>query len=184
MHLTDIENRPGTEQYLSLILESDRAFQSLVEYFAAEEEETVILMFGDHQPTDYVANCIVDLTGKTMDEMTLEEQQTRYTVPFMLWANYDIEEGYYDRISANYLSTVLMDAAGLQKSDYQSFLSGLKETLPVITANCVADADGSFYSMDEAEELYPELIQEYRVLQYNLLFDSKNRRDEVFTLTK
>ena len=38
--------------------------------------------------------------------------------------------------------------------------------------------------MDEAEELYPELIQEYRVLQYNLLFDSKNRRDEVFTLTK
>ena len=184
VHLTDIENRPGTEQYLSLILESDRAFQSLVEYFAAEEEETVILMFGDHQPTDYVANCIVDLTGKTMDEMTLEEQQTRYTVPFMLWANYDIEEGYYDRISANYLSTVLMDAAGLQKSDYQSFLSGLKETLPVITANCVADADGSFYSMDEAEELYPELIQEYRVLQYNLLFDSKNRRDEVFTLTK
>ena len=184
VHLTDIENRPGTEQYLSLILESDRAFQSLVEYFAAEEEETIILMFGDHQPTDYVANCIVDLTGKTMDEMTLEEQQTRYTVPVMLWANYDIEEGYYDRISANSLSTVLMDAAGLQKSDYQSFLSGLKDTLPVITANCVTDADGSFYSMDEAEELYPELIQEYQVLQYNLLFDSKNRRDEVFTLTK
>ena len=37
--------------------------------------------------------------------------------------------------------------------------------------------------MDEAEELYPELIQEYRVLQYNLLFDDEeNRLADFFTL--
>lgn len=180
--LTDIENRPGTEQYLSLIKETDQAFQSLVEYFAAQEEETVVLMFGDHQPTDYVADCIVNLTGKYPDEMTLKEQQSRYIVPFVLWANYDIEEASYEGLSANYLSTILMDAAGLRKSDYQNFLSGIKDTLPIITANCVADAEGSFYTMKEAEALYPDLLQEYRTLQYNLLFDNKNRCDEVFNL--
>ena len=37
-------------QYLSLIRESDSAFQYLVEYFSQVEEPTMILMFGDHQP--------------------------------------------------------------------------------------------------------------------------------------
>ncbi len=44
-----------TEQYLSLIKESDRAFEELVNYFKAQDEKTVVVMFGDHQPADLIA---------------------------------------------------------------------------------------------------------------------------------
>ena len=38
------------EQYLTLANETDQAFQMLVDYFSQQEEPTIILMFGDHQP--------------------------------------------------------------------------------------------------------------------------------------
>ena len=39
---------PETEQYLSLMHESDQALQELIEYFSQVKEKTVILLFGDH----------------------------------------------------------------------------------------------------------------------------------------
>ncbi len=42
---TDTANR-----YLSLIHESDRAFEKIVNYFKNQKEPTIVVMFGDHQP--------------------------------------------------------------------------------------------------------------------------------------
>ena len=42
---------PKAEQYLTLANKSDEAFQMLVDYFSTYEEPTIILMFGDHQPS-------------------------------------------------------------------------------------------------------------------------------------
>lgn len=41
---------PQTEQYLSLMKESDVALKYLLDYFSKVDEKTVILLFGDHQP--------------------------------------------------------------------------------------------------------------------------------------
>ena len=50
----EITNMSGTyseaEQYLSLIKESDKAFEELVYYFSKWKEPIIIMMFGDHQP--------------------------------------------------------------------------------------------------------------------------------------
>ena len=42
---TDTANR-----YLSLIHESDRAFEKIINYFKNKKEPTIVVMFGDHQP--------------------------------------------------------------------------------------------------------------------------------------
>ena len=42
---------PKTDQYLSLMKRSDQAFQYLVEYFSLTDQPTMIVMFGDHQPS-------------------------------------------------------------------------------------------------------------------------------------
>lgn len=42
---------PQTDQYLSLMKESDEAFRFLLEYFSECREPTMIVMFGDHQPS-------------------------------------------------------------------------------------------------------------------------------------
>lgn len=45
--------------------------------------------------------------GKSLDKLSEEEQQSRYETPFIIWANYDIPEATVDKMSANYLSTLL-----------------------------------------------------------------------------
>ena len=78
-----------TNQYLSLIEKSDEAFEGLLEYFSNVDEPTVIVMFGDHQPkieTEFYE----ELFGKSLDDLTVEEDQKRYITPFVIWANYDI----------------------------------------------------------------------------------------------
>ncbi len=157
-----------TELYLSLIRESDAAFESMVEYFKNQDEKTVIVMFGDHQPADIIASPVLALNGKSNDT-SLENQQNRYIVPFVIWANYDIEEKEIDRISVNYLSTLLMDVAGLEKTGYQKFLSELYEKLPVITGNVYIDSEGNYYNT--SDNPYSDILEQYQALQYYHLFD-------------
>ncbi len=153
--------------YLSLMKLSDQAIEELVQYFSEEEEDTVIVFFGDHQPTDSVINPILKLNGTTSSALSPEEEADRYQVPFFIWANYDIEEESGLNISANYLASRTLDAAGLPKPGYFSFLTELEKQVPVISANHVSLSDGTFSAADEQDDL----LNEYRTFQYYQLFE-------------
>ncbi len=153
--------------YLSLMKLSDQAIEELVQYFSEEEEDTVIVFFGDHQPTDSVINPILKLNGTTSSALSPEEEAGRYQVPFFIWANYDIEEESGLNISANYLASRTLDAAGLPKPGYFSFLTELEKQVPVISANHVSLSDGTFSAADEQDGL----LNEYRTFQYYQLFE-------------
>lgn len=153
--------------YLSLMKLSDQAIEELVQYFSEEEEDTVIVFFGDHQPTDSVINPILKLNGTTSSALSPEEEAGRYQVPFFIWANYDIEEESGLNISANYLASRTLDAAGLPKPGYFSFLTELEKQVPVISANHVFLSDGTFSAADEQDDL----LNEYRTFQYYQLFE-------------
>lgn len=170
----------ATEKYLTLIKKTDDAFKDLLAYFEEQEEKTIILMFGDHQPSDYICNPILHALGidENARNSSPEEFSKGYVVPFALWANYDIEEEEINAISANYLSSLLMEKAGLPKTEYQEYLTGLYEKYPVVTANFFAEADGTFYDY-RAEEEKKGLIP-YSILQYNSIVDKKNRMDGFF----
>ncbi len=164
----------STEQYLSLIKRSDEAFQNLCEYFAQQEEKTIILMFGDHQPADYVVRSIQQIS-----EDTLEGQQQRYLVPYVMWANYDIEESEGDITSPNYMAIPLLEEAGIPLTGYQQYLKQLSEEIPVITGNMAMDSEGNFY--ERRDEALVGVLNDYSLLQYNDLADTKNRLDHFFT---
>lgn len=153
--------------YLSLMKLSDQAIEELVQYFSEEKEDTVIVFFGDHQPTDSVINPILKLNGTTSSALSPEEEAGRYQVPFFIWANYDIEEESGLNISANYLASRTLDAAGLPKPGYFSFLTELEKQVPVISANHVSLSDGTFSAADEQDDL----LNEYRTFQYYQLFE-------------
>lgn len=161
----------ATEKYLTLINQTDRALQELVEYFEQQSEPTIIVMFGDHQPSDYITNTIQRICSVTSDD-TLTSLEQGYRVPFLMWSNYGLEHQYYDGISVNYLSTILMQNANIKKTGYQEFLSNLMQSFPIINANVYQDADGVFHSWDENQE---EQLENYQILQYNQLVDKKHR---------
>lgn len=177
----ELENRFQTvNQYLSLVYQSDQAFEDLINYFSQVEEPTMILLFGDHQP-QVATNFYTDVLGTNPDTATAQKKQM---VPFLIWANYDIPEAQGVELSLNYLSALLMDTANLPMTGYQKFLSQLWETAPVINTVGIRDAQGNWYGENAAlpEEL-DGAIEDYKVLLYNNVFDKKDRVESFFTLS-
>ncbi len=174
----EIINGKGTylaaaERYLSLCKITDEAFKDFVAYFEGQEEPTVIIMFGDHQPADYAVSAV-----NQTDTSTLEGAQQQYKVPYILWANYDIEEKEGDVTSANYLALRVLEAAGIEKTGYQSFLSDLQKSVPVITSNMTIDNEGTFHPRNDAA--MAQILEPYSILQYNDLVDDEHRIETFF----
>ncbi|MDO4523522.1 MAG: LTA synthase family protein, partial [Eubacteriales bacterium] len=126
------------------------------------------VVFGQDQ-TYYEA-----LFGKALGELSAEETQRRYVTSFILWTNYDIEEAYVERISANYLLAFVMERLGIQTSAYQKYLMELYEKVPAMNLYGYYDTQGRFYTWDQVGEV-TSVLNEYRILQYNNLFDKKHQ---------
>ena len=134
-------NSAQLDQYLSLMRVSDQQFEYLVEYFSREEENTIIVFFGDHQPSDSVVRPIVKANG-------LEDPQLRYQVPYVIWANYDIEEEMNADTDISFLAAKMLKKANLPTTAYQNFLLELEKN---------PDSE--------------ELLEQYEILQYYFMFD-------------
>ena len=180
VYLTDELNQ-GTqvraaEKYLTLIQKSDEAFKELVEYFEKQKEPTIILMFGDHQPSDYITNVILRELDLDRDE-SQDVYFDNYIVPYIMWSNYDMDTTQVENISLNYLSGLLMEKAGIGLTGYQQFLKDMQAELPVITANMVMEADGD---REPEKDVQSEWIENYNKLVYNHLCDKTGRLSGFF----
>ncbi len=168
-------------KYLSLVKESDNAFRELIEYFSNVKEPTVICMFGDHQPsieTQFIASL---LGVGNLSNLTIEQEQQRHATPFFIWANYDIEEKYIDKLSANYLSSYVLDIAGVRLTEYNKYLLKLSETLPVIDTVGYIDNNNNYYKWSDTSD-YKNILGEYEKIQYNNIFDNAHKDNGIFYL--
>ena len=154
-------------QYLSLLYESDKALQYLVQYFDRLDDPTIIVFFGDHQPTDSVVAPIYKLNGESVYSLSEEELRLRYKVPYVIHANFDIEEAHNVPISSNYLGIKTLETAGIPLGKYQQFLANNYRLFPSVSPLQIRDADGNVYSVDKKEEL----LHDYQILQYHHLFE-------------
>lgn len=178
--VTDAPGRyPMAEQYLTLANKTDEAFRTLVEYFEKQEEQTLIVMFGDHQPS--VEQEFLDRAyGVVQAEMTMEEYMGKYMVPFVIWANYPLpEEPRPEITSLNFLGQYVLRYAGIDGTLYDDFLWQFQKELPAMTFVGYVDQDGHAYSHLESND-YTEKIKDYQRLQYNNLFGGKQRKNELF----
>lgn len=112
---------PELKRYLNLIHHSDTALKSLIEYFSKQKDPTVIVFFGDHEPG--LSNEVYSkILGKNVEKLSAEENMNLYKTPFLIWANYDIEEQENVNISMNYLSTLMLESTGMKLSPFNQFL--------------------------------------------------------------
>ena len=161
--------KDATERYLSLIRESDEAFKALTGYFEGVDEPTVIVLFGDHQPSDSVVRPILKLQGKDTRNLSEEDVEKRYIVPYVIWANYDIGTEHGRDMSANLLGNEVLKKAGAGAYPYRVFLGEVAQSYPVLSAVRTVDAAGETPDKEQAES--DPLIMKYRMLQYYELFD-------------
>lgn len=155
--------------FLSLIRESDKAFEQLVTYFQGQQEPVIICMFGDHQPKIVAEDFYEGIYALTPGLEERDKVLNLYKVPFVIWANYDIGERDGLDIGMSYLGPLLMEAAGIPLSPYFAFLLRYMEEYPMVTVNGYRDGEGNYHdwSGDGTE------LEEYRMLQYYYLFEKK-----------
>lgn len=170
------------QQYANLIKASDEAFEQLIEYFSSREEPVVVVMFGDHQASLGTAT-YEHLIGKE-EKLTPEELMEKYKIPFVAWANYDIEEAIIEKTSLNYLYSILADRLELPMTSYQRYLLDLSEEIPVLAAGGYWTKDGDFYELDDETSPYFERINDYNILEYNYILGGKDRDMELFGVVR
>ena len=168
---------PDAEQYLSLLHESDQAIAQLIKYFSGVDGKVVVVFFGDHLPA-LNKGFYEEIHGGPFEG---GEEELLYTVPFFIWANYDIPEEYVELTSFNFLAGRTFQAAGIETPPYFQFLSDLNEQVAAINSqgyylkgsNNPADLDGTM----------PEMLTWYECLQYNNIFD-EDRSDVFFSTSQ
>ena len=163
-----VESTP-LSQYLSLVRLSDQALEKLISYFEEADEKTIVVFFGDHQPNDTVAAPILNLNGMTTKTLTEDQLKLRYEVPYVIWANYDIDAESGKDTSANYLAADVLHYAGISENAYGSYLLELQQNYPIISAMRVLTKDG----LDTNSSSLKQELKDYQSLQYYQLFDWK-----------
>ena len=172
IHITDGKGDEIADRYLSLVKESDSAFEYLVRYFEKVKEPTVIVMFGDHQPS---------LDVEFYNKVNNGSAQRKQKVPFVIWANYDIKEQTVNDISPNYLGAFLVNTLNLDETPYEKYLLKLHKKYPVVTSHVYMDANRQLHTIDTLDDL-PEDLKEYWMVQYYHLFAKDKRDDSLFFL--
>ena len=147
--------------YLSKIKDSDEALEWLITTLKEKKEKYVVLLFGDHQP------------ALVKGEEFNQEDNRNYQVPFIIWANFDIEEKEGIRTSSNYLLNILSDVVGLPKSQYRNFISHVQEKVPAINVYGYYGDDGKWYETGDETSPYQEILEEYKIVQYYQMFEKK-----------
>lgn len=167
---------PQAEQYLTLANKTDQDFKILVDYFSKCDEPTIILMFGDHQPsveTEFLEKAY----GVSLDSMTMEQYMGKFKVPFVIWANYELPDDTIDITSLNFLKQYLLNYAGVEKSNYDYYLEEISKEMPAMTFVGYFDNEGNAYSHLQQTE-FDSIINDYSVVQYDMLFgDAKFQKN-------
>ena len=170
---------PKTDQYLSLMKRSDQAFQYLVEYFSRIDEPTMIVMFGDHQPS-VEDEFYDDIAGMPSSEVPAQEHLMWYETPFIIWTNYSMPSEDMGRLGAVYLSSEVLWRANLEMTPYNRFLLAMKEDLPVVHFLGCYDREGTYYYWAKAESErcpYQDTVLDYEALVYNHSLDRKKFKE-------
>ena len=188
--LDGYERYTGVQEYLSSINTTDKAFQSLVEYFETVEEDTLILFYGDHQPSlSNIGALFFDVT----DDSTTEEELAKYVVPYVFWANFDLDAAAGDRLpddreltSLNFLSTWLLEILGMEgeTSPFLQFVDTLNEEVMAISAVGWYDYDRVFHETSYNQPNLTDPLKLYSYLQYNVLYDNTHRLTELFDMSQ
>lgn len=163
------EYNENTNVYLSNIQKSDEALEYLINELKNSDEQYVVLIFGDHQPSLPIINSIDGESGPG---------GIKWVVPYILWTNYNMPAnlaGSNCDTTINYLSLDVLTAAGIPLSPYYEYISEIRQAIPMINASgYYSNMDNSWHALNDAENNNDDFyyLNRYYSLQYYSLFDS------------
>lgn len=152
--------------YFAGINQTDKALKKIIDYFRNEEEPTIIIIFGDHNPwlgKDHVG---YDMMNIDLDLSTVEGFKNYYQTPYIIWGNSGAKKmfnkdfiGEGNTISPNFLMPELFHYLGWEGNEYMQYLLNVKEKFDVMH-NLYFKENGEFKSelSQENKKLWEEFL--------------------------
>lgn len=120
--------------YLAGLKETGDAVDELVDYYRKEDEPTILIFFGDHNPWLGEDNSGYKMLGIDMELSTIDGFLNYYEAPYIIWANEEAKhvfnkdfKGHMPNISPNFLMAELFEYLGWKGNEYMNYLQYVKE---------------------------------------------------------
>lgn len=163
------ETKSQLRDFATGVYEADAALGTLIAYFRAVEEPTIIVFWGDHfNPLG---------TGYQLYELTNYIEKGDITSPnlrtpdLLIWSNYTSQPVDLGVLSTYQLSPVIMDLFGLEKPLYFEFLAQQFPMMRGRTHGITVNPDSSF--SEEMTDAQQTSFDAQWLLQYDLMFGNE-----------
>ena len=163
---------PKADQYLTLMKRSDEALKMLLDYFSACSQPTLIVLFGDHEPS--VETFYEALYGTRWSQVPGEQKRYSFVTPYLIWSNYERDAGDLGDMSAFMLGGQVLRAAGMEAGGFGYAVERLRGEYPMVHSMGLLTRDGQFLDVLETGTLdLSQTVKEYHTLQYYRMFEEK-----------
>lgn len=156
--LSDVRN------YTQGVYEADLALKKLVDWIDTREKETILVYFGDHLPTLGGNYAAYNQSGAiSLDGMTPEMNKFLYSTPFLVYANYELEEsemlkvGSDNEIASYNLMNAVATLIDAPRTQYMGFLEDYFKAHPAYNVR--------LWSINKAPFL--EFIEAHKIITYD-----------------
>ena len=152
--------------FLTGLKMTDDAIKALLTQVAKEEEDYVVVFYGDHYP---VMNSFTDsFLGSHVNEVSEEMYLRLHSTPFFIWTNYESKTELNQYFGLTHLSTKVMEIAGIPKSQYMQFHDSFKDRLVCFEHYGYCGANGTWYPGRPQSEL-TDIINDYGIVQHYMM---------------
>ncbi|HEX6994645.1 MAG TPA: LTA synthase family protein [Gammaproteobacteria bacterium] len=160
--------RAEIKYYINTLRVADAAVAKLVEHFAHVEHPVVIAIVGDHLPPLSSA-ALEGFYARLGDDVpALERILAERRVPLVVWSNF-AQRREPLALSLNLLGPVLLERAGVDPPGFLGVVATFGKRLTMISRGLIGRASAR-WSPDAAPPEYAELLEDYRLLQHDVLF--------------
>ncbi len=155
--------------YANALRHTDDLLGLLMTAYQGHPEKTLIVMMGDHQPglRRYNEHYNSDPNQGDYANTILKS----YRVPLAIWANYPLKASHENLLSMNLLPSYVLEKAQIPVRGMMKFNGLLRDKFSVISHVILAKGN-EIYHQDVPDEL-KEIVNDYEMLQYDLLFGEK-----------
>ncbi|MGN0996521.1 MAG: LTA synthase family protein [Candidatus Ventricola sp.] len=153
----------SARNYVNMLQLSDEALASLIAYFDAQEEPTIIVMWGDHSPYIYRFGLELPVDQK-------EKLENYYSTPMMIYSNFDLDTSCLpESISSYRLGAFVLRMLGMDGDAYFNYLSS-DEMVNLTLFDGLLERNGAWVKNDR---LYEQTKDTLRLLHYDRLYGKR-----------
>lgn len=162
--------------------DADTSLKQLMDWAKNRKRETIIVFFGDHLPP--LGNVYVEsgfMKSRTASRVdTADHMLAQHETPLVLWSSKTDSLHGVGTISPSFLPLYILDMAGFQHPYYTGFLSKLHQAYRVIDGHMLLDKEYLPQTGWMQQPVLPQLLQDYRQVQYDMLFGRSYAQEKLF----